>query len=80
MKRRWFIPAAVLAAMALGGRVRRGRRRRDGRGDGQVTIFSLWTGSEEEAFKKVLTQFTGEDGDRDQVRGGATSSRSSGPG
>jgi alpha-glucoside transport system substrate-binding protein len=63
MKRRWFIPAAVLAALALalgacGGDDGGGTEE----GDGQVTIFSLWTGSEEEAFKKVLTQFTEETG------------------
>jgi alpha-glucoside transport system substrate-binding protein len=63
MKRRWFIPAAVLAAMALalgacGGDDGGGTEE----GDGEVTIFSLWTGSEEEAFKKVLTQFTEETG------------------
>jgi alpha-glucoside transport system substrate-binding protein len=29
-------------------------------GDGEVTIFSLWGGSEEEAFKKVLAAFTEE--------------------
>ncbi|MFL5973365.1 MAG: ABC transporter substrate-binding protein [Gaiellaceae bacterium] len=63
MKRRWFIPAAVLAAMALalgacGGDDGGGTEE----GDGEVTIFSLWTGSEEEAFKKVLTQFTDETG------------------
>ena len=63
MKRRWFIPAAVLAALALalgacGGDDGGGTEE----GDGEVTIFSLWTGSEEEAFKKVLTQFTEETG------------------
>jgi ABC-type glycerol-3-phosphate transport system substrate-binding protein len=31
-------------------------------GDGEVTIFSLWGGSEEAAFKKVLTQFTKDTG------------------
>jgi len=31
-------------------------------GDGEVTIFSLWGGSEEAAFKKVLTQFTEDTG------------------
>jgi alpha-glucoside transport system substrate-binding protein len=31
-------------------------------GDGTVTVFSLWGGSEQEAFKKVLTQFTKETG------------------
>src|ERR687898_2715056 len=63
MKRRWFIPAAVLAAMALalgacGGDDGGGTEE----GDGEVTIFSLWTGSEEEAFKKVLTQCTEDTG------------------
>jgi alpha-glucoside transport system substrate-binding protein len=31
-------------------------------GDGTVTIFSLWGGSEQEAFQKVLTQFTNDTG------------------
>jgi alpha-glucoside transport system substrate-binding protein len=31
-------------------------------GDGEVTIFSLWGGSEQEAFQKVLTQFTNDTG------------------
>jgi alpha-glucoside transport system substrate-binding protein len=31
-------------------------------GDGEVTIFSLWGGSEQEAFQKVLTQFTKDTG------------------
>lgn len=65
MKKRWFIPAAVLAAMALGLGACGGD---DGggtaKGDGEVTIFSLWGGSEQEAFKKVLTQFTDETGIR----------------
>src|SRR5215210_2361122 len=63
MKRRWFIPAAVLAAMALGLGACGGD---DGggtaEGDGTVTVFSLWGGSEQEAFKKVLTQFTKDTG------------------
>jgi alpha-glucoside transport system substrate-binding protein len=33
-------------------------------GDGEVTIFSLWGGSEQEAFQKVLTQFTKDTGIR----------------
>ena len=33
-------------------------------GDGTVTIFSLWGGSEQEAFQKVLTQFTQDTGIR----------------
>jgi alpha-glucoside transport system substrate-binding protein len=65
MKRRWFIPIAVLAAMALalgacGGDDGGGTEE----GDGEVTIFSLWGGSEEEAFKKVLAQFTEDTGIR----------------
>jgi alpha-glucoside transport system substrate-binding protein len=64
MKRRWFIPIAVLAAMALtlgacGGDDGGGGTEE---GDGEVTIFSLWGGSEEEAFKKVLAQFTQDTG------------------
>lgn len=63
MKRRWFIPAAVLAAMALGLGACGGD---DGggteAGDGTVTVFSLWGGSEQEAFQKVLTQFTTDTG------------------
>jgi alpha-glucoside transport system substrate-binding protein len=31
-------------------------------GTGEVTIFSLWGGSEQEAFQKVLTQFTKDTG------------------
>jgi alpha-glucoside transport system substrate-binding protein len=64
MKRRWLIPIAVLAAMALtlgacGGDDGGGGTEE---GDGEVTIFSLWGGSEEEAFKKVLAQFTQDTG------------------
>lgn len=63
MKRRRFIPAALLAAMALGLGACGGD---DGggteEGDGTVTVFSLWGGSEQEAFQKVLTQFTTDTG------------------
>ncbi|MDQ3777535.1 MAG: ABC transporter substrate-binding protein [Actinomycetota bacterium] len=63
MKRRWLVPLVVLSAMALGLGACGGD---DGggteEGDGTVTIFSLWTGSEEEAFKKVLAQFTEDTG------------------
>jgi alpha-glucoside transport system substrate-binding protein len=64
MKRRWFIPAAVLAAMALGLGACGGDDDDGGTaaGDGTVTVFSLWGGSEQEAFKKVLTQFTTDTG------------------
>lgn len=63
MKRRWFIPAAVLAAMALalgacGGDDGGGTAE----GDGSITVFSLWGGSEQEAFQKVLDQFTQDTG------------------
>ena len=63
MKRRWFIPAAVLAAMALalgacGGDDEGGTEA----GDGSITVFSLWGGSEQEAFQKVLDQFTEDTG------------------
>ena len=80
MKRRWFTGGRPGRDGARIGRVRRGRRRRDGRGDGQVTIFSLWTGSEEEAFKKVLTSSRRRRGSRPSTRRLVTSSRSSGPG
>jgi alpha-glucoside transport system substrate-binding protein len=33
-------------------------------GTGEITIFSLWGGSEQEAFQKVLTQFTNDTGIR----------------
>jgi alpha-glucoside transport system substrate-binding protein len=33
-------------------------------GTGEITIFSLWGGSEQEAFQKVLTQFTKDTGIR----------------
>jgi alpha-glucoside transport system substrate-binding protein len=63
MRRRWFIPAAVLAAMALalgacGGDDGGGTEE----GDGSITVFSLWGGSEQEAFQKVLDQFTQDTG------------------
>ena len=63
MKRRWFIPAALLAAMALalgacGGDDGGGTEE----GDGSITVFSLWGGSEQEAFQKVLDQFTQDTG------------------
>ena len=32
------------------------------KGTGEITIFSLWGGSEQEAFQKVLTQFTADTG------------------
>jgi alpha-glucoside transport system substrate-binding protein len=64
MKRRWFIPAAVLAAMALALGACGGDDDGGGTeaGDGTVTVFSLWGGSEQEAFQKVLDQFTEDTG------------------
>src|SRR5918994_4452498 len=63
MSRKLILPIAALAALALalgacGGDDGGGTEA----GDGQVTIFSLWGGSEEEAFKKVLTQYTEDTG------------------
>ena len=52
------LAALVLALGACGGDDGGGTEE----GDGEVTIFSLWGGSEEEAFKKVLAQFTEETG------------------
>jgi alpha-glucoside transport system substrate-binding protein len=58
MKRRWLVPVTVLAALALvvgacGGDDDGGTEA----GDGNITVFSLWGGSEQEAFQKVLDQF-----------------------
>jgi alpha-glucoside transport system substrate-binding protein len=63
MKRRWLVPITVLAAMALvlgacGGDDGGGTEE----GDGSITVFSLWGGSEAEAFQKVLDQFTQDTG------------------
>lgn len=64
MKRRWFIPAAVLAAMALALGACGGSDEESGtaQGDGTITVFSLWGGSEQEAFQKVLDKFTADTG------------------
>ena len=64
MKRRWFIPAAVLAAMALALGACGGDDDPGGTaaGDGSITVFSLWGGSEQEAFQKVLDKFTEDTG------------------
>jgi alpha-glucoside transport system substrate-binding protein len=64
MMRRWAALAAVLlltlaAATACGGDDGGGGTEE---GTGTISIFSLWGGSEEEAFKKVLTQFTKDTG------------------
>jgi alpha-glucoside transport system substrate-binding protein len=59
MRRKKLLPIAALAALALalgacGGDDGGGTQE----GDGTVTVFSLWGGSEQEAFQKVLDQFT----------------------
>jgi alpha-glucoside transport system substrate-binding protein len=64
MNRKWMLPAAALAAFALllgacgGGDGGGGTAE----GDGSLTILSLWGGSEQEAFQKVLDQFTEDTG------------------
>src|SRR5215208_7562997 len=63
MRRKRLLALAAIAVLALG---LSGCGGDDGggtaEGDGEVTIFSLWGGSEEAAFKKVLTQFTQDTG------------------
>ena len=59
MTRKRWLPIAVLAAAALalgacGGDSGGGGTKE---GDGKLTVFSLWGGSEQEAFQKVLNQF-----------------------
>jgi alpha-glucoside transport system substrate-binding protein len=63
MSRKFMLPIAALAAFALavgacGGDGGGGTAE----GDGEITIFSLWGGSEQEAFQKVLDQFTKDTG------------------
>ena len=63
MSRKLMLPVAALAAFALA----LGACGGDGgggtaEGDGEITIFSLWGGSEQEAFQKVLDQFTKDTG------------------
>lgn len=63
MSRRLMLPVIALAALALalgacGGDGGGGTEA----GDGQITIFSLWGGSEQEAFQKVLDKFTQDTG------------------
>jgi alpha-glucoside transport system substrate-binding protein len=64
MTRKRWLPIAVLAAAALalgacGGDDGGGGTKE---GDGQLTVFSLWGGSEQEAFQKVLDKFTADTG------------------
>ena len=63
MRRKLMLPVAALAAFALalgacGGDDDGGTAE----GDGTVTVFSLWGGSEQAAFQKVLTQFSKDTG------------------
>ena len=63
MRRMLLLPVAALAAFALalgacGGDDDGGTAE----GDGTVTVFSLWGGSEQAAFQKVLTQFSKDTG------------------
>jgi alpha-glucoside transport system substrate-binding protein len=62
MRRTRLLPVAILAALALALGACGGDDGEPAEGDGQVTIFSLWGGSEQEAFEKVLAQFTQETG------------------
>src|ERR671911_218926 len=62
MKRTKLLPVAILAALALVVGACGGDDGGTEEGDGQITIFSLWGGSEQEAFQKVLTQFTKDTG------------------
>jgi alpha-glucoside transport system substrate-binding protein len=65
MRRTKMLPVAALAAFALAlGACGGGDGGGTEEGDGEVTIFSLWGGSEEAAFKKVLAQFTKDTGIR----------------
>ncbi len=64
MKRLRLLPIAVLAAAALALGACGGSNDEGGtaEGDGQLTVFSLWGGSEQEAFQKVLDKFTADTG------------------
>jgi len=53
-----LLAAATLSACGGGG----GGGGKTKKGTGTITIFSLWGGSEQEAFQKVLTQFTKDTG------------------
>jgi alpha-glucoside transport system substrate-binding protein len=64
MRRRWLFPVAAISALALAVGACGGDDGGGGTeaGTGEITIFSLWGGSEQEAFQKVLTQFTKQTG------------------
>ena len=65
MTRRWIALLAV-CLLAVGTATSCGGDDDGGgstaKGTGEITIFSLWGGSEQEAFQKVLTQFTTDTG------------------
>ena len=65
MTRRWIALLAV-CLLAVGTATSCGGDDGGGgstaKGTGEITIFSLWGGSEQEAFQKVLTQFTADTG------------------
>jgi alpha-glucoside transport system substrate-binding protein len=62
MRRTKLLPVAILAALTLALGACGGDDGGTAEGDGQITIFSLWGGSEQEAFQKVLDQFTEDTG------------------
>jgi alpha-glucoside transport system substrate-binding protein len=62
MRRKLLLPVAALAAFALALGGCGGDDGGTAEGDGTITVFSLWGGSEQEAFQKVLTQFTKDTG------------------
>jgi alpha-glucoside transport system substrate-binding protein len=62
MRRKFLLPVAALAAFALALGGCGGDDGGTAEGDGTVTVFSLWGGSEQEAFQKVLDQFTKDSG------------------
>src|SRR5918992_2822925 len=64
MRRTRLLPVAILAALTLALGACGGDDGGPAEGDGEVTIFSLWGGSEQEAFQKVLDQFTEDTGIR----------------
>jgi alpha-glucoside transport system substrate-binding protein len=66
MKRKLMLPVVALAALALAVGACGGDGGGGGtaEGDGEITILSLWGGSEQEAFQKVLDQFTKDTGIR----------------
>src|ERR671924_872371 len=63
MRRTRLLPIAAIAALVLAlGACGGGDGGGTKEGTGTITIFSLWGGSEQEAFQKVLTQFTKDTG------------------